>query len=178
MSTKSDINLALRVIGENGFDPAIADTGSPILGLKLVLELRPVQNYSNLLRELKRQNLINVSSSRSITSFTLTPAGAQRLQKSLIDDIKIPKQENWDQKWRLISFDIPLSHSSQRLQFTKHLRRLDFYMLQRSNWFIPYPCQNQLEQIAGYYNLWRYCAYMEVSHLDSLSEAKLRRHFF
>ncbi len=178
MSTKNDINTALKILGKNGFDPTIADTGSPILGLKLALELRSINDYSNLLRELKRQNLVTVNSSRSVTSFSLTPAGAQRLQKIMINEIVIPKPEVWDQKWRLLSFDVPLSASSQRLQFTKHLKEFGFFPLQKSLWIYPYPCYSELEQLAGHYNLWRYCVYMEISRLDPISATKLSRHFF
>lgn len=178
MDTRSAINLTLKILGRKGFEPTSFVAKSPLDGLKELLNHQPEVNTQNLLRELKRQSLVGISLKPNGVSFNLTPAGAHRLQNINITELAIPRPPVWDHKWRLIAFDVPLNYSANRLKFTKHLQQLDFYMLQRSIWLHPYPCFLELEQIAGFYNIWRYCSVMEVNGLDHKSTNKLMRHFF
>lgn len=135
-------------------------------------------NSVRVLSELRRQKLIDVNqSAKNKFAFNLTPAGAQRLQKIMIDEIIIPNQKPWDKKWRLVAFDIPVKNSKQRLYFLAELRRLNFYMLQRSLWLYPYPCFKQLGQLARHYNVLRYCSFFEVSQIDKLSAHRLLKYF-
>jgi DNA-binding transcriptional regulator PaaX len=109
--------------------------------------------------------------------YTLTPAGAYRLQEVIIDELTIPDQKRWDKKWRLVSFDVPVGQSRARQKFVEQLQELNFIMMQKSLWVYPFPCFEQVEQLAGHYNVMRYCTLMEIDRLDELNTRKLLRHY-
>ena len=50
-------------------------------------------------------------------------------------------------------------------------------MLQRSIWVHPFPCFDQVQQIASHFNVLRYCAFFEVLEIDKYSARRLLRRF-
>jgi DNA-binding transcriptional regulator PaaX len=179
MTTKAAINSALGVLGVAGLAGVTIVAPNAAQGLALLLKKSPAKNsdYKRILGELKRQGLVHIIQNDEQWTYMLTPAGAHRLQRVVIDSLNIPKPAKWDKKWRLVTFDVPIRQSKARAYFTSHLQSLGFMMLQRSLWVHPFPSFDQVEQIGGYYNVLRYCTLMEVDRLDELSTRKLLRHF-
>jgi DNA-binding transcriptional regulator PaaX len=132
-----------------------------------------VDNYQRVLAELKRQGLVHITQDEDRVRYTVTPAGAHRLQLMILDDINIEIPKKWDKKWRVVSFDVPANQSKQRAAFTQKLQKYNFIMLQKSVWVHPAPCFDQIEQLASYYNIMRYCTLLEVSRMDELTVKRL-----
>lgn len=179
MANRDNINEALKIIGSSGFSGLNLAAPSASRGLTLLLNRSPVQqvNASRLLYDLKRQALIDVASQAGRIRYTLTPAGAYRLQELTIDEICITRPKKWDKKWRLVAFDVPVKQSRQRQKFVKKLQALNFFMLQKSLWVHPFPCSSEVEEIASHYNVLRHCSLMEIVQTDKASARKLRHHF-
>ena len=65
----------------------------------------------------------------------------------------------WDKKWRVVIFDIPQELHNKRNIFRARLKSLGFYMIQKSIFVFPYPCEEELSrycnqlQIADYINV-------------------------
>lgn len=179
MTTRDGINGSLKIIGLKGLDGLSVKAPNALRGLGILLKSSPARTAdpSRILAELKRQGLVDISANAGNIKYTLTPAGAHRLQKISIDELKITTPKKWDKKWRVVTFDVPVSQSSQRVAFVERLQAFDFMMLQKSVWVHPAPCFAQVEQAAAYYNVLRWCTLMEVSRLDDLSARKLLRHF-
>lgn len=182
MTTRDGINLALKIIGLTGLEETIVVAPNDLQAINVLLRKKSnkTQNLpeDRILRELKRQCLVEISSLQDGQfSFALTLIGAKRLQQVIIDELTIPTPKKWDSKWRIVSFDIPVKSSKQRLYFTRHLRAMGFMMLQRSLWIHPFSCFDVIEQLAGYYNVLRYCSFFEVSKVDNLSARRLLRRF-
>ncbi len=182
MSTKQAINITLQLLGVAGLDGISIAAPNALQALDILLResSKPrIPNHERLLYELKRQGLVHISEfgGKGKVSLTLTPAGIHRLQRSIIDELEIPRQKPWDKKWRVITFDIPTRQSKQRAYFTRHLKSMGLYMLQRSIWIYPFPCFDQVEQVAGHFNVLRYCAFFEVSEIDKHSAQRLLRRF-
>lgn len=175
MRTRDGVNLALKAIGLAGLAglKIAAPNAIAALGHLLRKSRLPQRDLQKIMKELKRQGLIHVSQEKNSITLTLLPAGAHRLQGLKIDELEIPIPKKWDHKWRLIAFDVPVKQSKQRQYFTSHLNRLGFYMLQRSLWVYPYPCFKEAEQLAGHFNVLRYCAFAELSKLDEISIRRL-----
>ena len=55
----------------------------------------------------------------------------------------------WDKKWRLIVFDIPEEMHKERVNFRKKIKLLGFEMIQKSVFIFPYPCEEEIADIAG-----------------------------
>jgi len=59
------------------------------------------------------------------------------------------KHKKWDKKWRVVIFDIPKEFNKKRDIFRGKLKELGFYMLQKSVFIFPYPCENELEDLCS-----------------------------
>lgn len=53
----------------------------------------------------------------------------------------------WDKKWRIVIFDIPEELHKNRNQLRSKLKNIGFYMLQKSVFVVPYPCEKELGYI-------------------------------
>ncbi len=179
MKTKRVIDIALQVLGVAGLTGIRVMAPNALQGLAPFLKKTSIEesDYARLLKELKRQGLVHVTQSGDEVHYTLTPAGAYRLQEVIVDELVIPRPSKWDKHWRLVAFDIPVAQSRSRQKFVDKLQALNFTMLQKSLWAYPFPCFDQIEQLAGHYNVLRYCSLMEIDRLDELATRKLLRHF-
>lgn len=175
MDTKQGINQALKIIGKNGFSGKTVKDPSPSNALtKLLQNTKFKSNSEKILFELRRQSLVVVAKNSGSVKFTLTPAGAYRLQKVYVDEIQIEKPKKWDGKWRVVTFDVPNTQSKNRLSFTKHISKLGFTMIQKSLWVYPYPCAPEINKITDYYNLTRYCSFFTITEIDKTTLTKLK----
>lgn len=179
MRIKESINIALGELGVAGLAGITIVAPNALHGLAPLLQKTSVEasDHVRLLKELKRQGLVHITQNGSEVHYTLTPAGAYRLQEVIIDDLVIPRPSKWDKHWRLVAFDIPVAQTRSRQKFVDKLQKLNFMMLQKSLWAHPYPCFEQIEQLAGHYNVFRYCNLMEIDRLDDIASRKLIRHF-
>lgn len=57
------------------------------------------------------------------------------------------KYKKWDKKWRLVIFDIPRELNVKRDSLRQRLKYMGFFMLQRSVFVFPYPCEVELSDI-------------------------------
>lgn len=178
MSSRA-VNAALKAIGVAGLAGLVAVAPNATQGLALLLKKSKTKpsNYAKLMSDLKRRGLVHVVSDSDNHTYSLTPAGALRLQQLVIDELEIPEPKKWDKKWRLISFDIPVKYSAKRAEFTQQLQSRGFLMLHKSLWVHPFPCFSQIEKIASHYNVLRYCSFIQVEKFDELSTKRLLRHF-
>lgn len=180
VTTRDSINIVLKVVGAAGFIGIVIVAPNSAQALKLIMGKKSLAlqtNYSRLLTELKRRGLIIVNKNENSFQFNLTPAGLKKLQQVNIEELTIKKQKKWDKHWRIVTFDVPVRYSKQRMYFTKRLKILGFFMLQKSIWVHPYPCFDELELTAEHYNVMRFCTYMEIVKTDEMTARKLLRHF-
>lgn len=179
METKQAINEALKVFGQNGFSTVTVNSTTALKALARIIAKSPAAkaDHKRLLAELKRQSLVHIALQDDAYHFTLTPAGAYRLQQTLINELVIDLPQSWDGKWRIVSFDIPLNNSGQRAVFASRLKSLGMVMLQKSMWVHPAPCFEVVEKLAGHYNLLRYCTLIEATQMDEQSTRRLLKQF-
>lgn len=179
MTTRDGINAALKIIGLMGLAGTAVVAPNALQGLSLILKKSSAKksDHNRILKELKRQGLVHITQKDDTISYTLTPAGAHRLQRVMVEEVRIPRPKKWDKKWRIVTFDIPVKQSAGRAAFTQHLQNLGFFMIQKSMWVYPYPCFEQIDKIAGHYNILRYCTLLEVGRLDELSTRRLLSRF-
>ena len=83
---------------------------------------------------------------------TVTSAGVLQLQKLIrITDFKFLKSQPWDNKWRLLSYDVPETERQLRNELRALIKQADFTLLQRSLWITPYACEKLLEDLLDNY---------------------------
>ena len=180
VANRETVNEALRIIGLTGFSGTTITAPNASAGLVRLLSKSPAQpvDMNRLLYDLKRRGLLDVLKTAKQITYSLTPAGAYRLQALQLAQVHIPIPKAWDRKWRLVAFDVPINSSRQRQEFVAKLQSLNFFMLQKSLWVYPFPCFTQVGAIASYFNVLRYLSLIEVSALDQTSARRLYQHFF
>jgi DNA-binding transcriptional regulator PaaX len=179
MTTKDGINTTLKILGLSGLAGVSIVAPNATQGLKVLLNKSKKKDVNHLrtLAELKRQGLVHITQDEDRMHYTVTPAGVHRLQLLMLDEIVIDIPKKWDKKWRIVCFDVPSTKSKERAAFTHKLQKFNFVMLQKSMWIHPASCLEQIEQLASYYNVMRYCTLLEVSAMDELSTSKLLRRY-
>lgn len=95
--------------------------------------------------------------------------------KYKLDEMTIKSPTRWDQKWRVILFDIPENQKSLRDTLRMRLKQLGLLELQKSVFVHPYECRNEIDFVIELYNARRYVRFIEASHIDN--ELHLKRKF-
>ncbi|MEA2064671.1 MAG: CRISPR-associated endonuclease Cas2 [Patescibacteria group bacterium] len=91
--------------------------------------------------------------------------------KGLIKIIKIRakkkrKDYKWDDKWRVVIFDIPEKKRGKRNYFRKMLSDLGFQKLQNSVWASPYDNFKEIQEIIKYHNIAQFVVLMIVDKIS------------
>ena len=88
------------------------------------------------------------------------------------------KQRNpkWDGKWRLILFDIPVGLQQKRHSLRYRLQSINAYMVQKSVFAFPYPCEAEFGDWCGQLGISEHVDILLTDTLGS-KEAYARRHF-
>lgn len=137
---------------------------------------KPVQKYLKKLdakdreRELRR-TLSYIKYHKLVTDnykhgLKITDKARNRLEQLDIEQLEIP-QKKWDNKWRIIFYDIPEKHKSARNALGSKLRELGCLQLQRSVWVHPLPCQDEINAVAMAYEIEKYVTYIVASHINN-----------
>lgn len=148
-------------------------------GLAKALPLLKKVNVKRINQELKRlhkRGLVEIVKRRNgVSEIKLTKAGKNKLARFKIDNLKIERPKQWDGKWRLIIFDIPIQKNQNRELLRRKMKKLGLFKLQNSVFIYPYPCFEVVKFIRDYFQVGYEVEYMEVSNLES--QDKLIAHF-
>jgi len=96
----------------------------------------------------------------------ITRKGKKIVREFDIDSLKLKKQENWDGKWRVIAFDVPVSKNQNRRAFTEKIKELGFIMVQRSIWAYPFECYEELMMMRKFYGIEEYVSYFKAVEVE------------
>lgn len=88
--------------------------------------------------------------------------------------IKI-KRKKWDQKWRVVVFDVWENTRSKRDALRYEIKNFGFIQLQRSVWIYPYECAEFIELLKTDLSFGKNIRYMVLEKLDH--DDKLRKYF-
>lgn len=119
------------------------------------------------IERLEKQRLISVSYTGSKQTIEITNAGRKRILKLALDELEIKKPKLWDQKWRLVSYDIPRQDNGAREFFRQYLHYWGFYPLHASVYLHAYPCENEIEFLREYLGIGEYVRIFQVSKLEN-----------
>lgn len=101
---------------------------------------------------------------------TLTRGGRSALSSLTIDDLSIERPRDWDEKWRVVMFDIPMSTSRSRIPFRQKLQDLGFEMYQKSVFVYPFECREEVNLVAQHFGVQQYIRYLVVEEMSDMHE--------
>lgn len=134
------------------------------------------QNLSRTVRRLYQAKLVTEKLERDgSVSLVLTPEGRKRIRQSEQKIIRIKKPPRWDEKWRVVLFDVPEEKRSLRDIFRRHLQGIGFREFQKSVFIFPYECEREIASLIKLYDAKEYFQYLLVF---DVSDARRFRKIF
>jgi len=101
------------------------------------------------------------------TTFILSENGKQKALRFNIDKLEIKKPAKWDEKWRIVMFDIPEKMRKLRDSLRMHFREIGLIELQKSVFVFPYPCSKEIEFILEFYNARKHVRFVLAETIDN-----------
>lgn len=86
--------------------------------------------------------------------------------------MKIPHPKVWDEKWRIVLFDIPETKREARDSFRDHLTHLGFWELQKSVSVYPFDCKNEIEFLTELHNIRADVRFIIADQIDNETHLK------
>ncbi|MGC9603111.1 MAG: hypothetical protein ABSF47_01420 [Minisyncoccia bacterium] len=139
----------------------------------------------NLLKKREQRKYLKQSLRRLIDSkflidngdeFVPTARGVIHFSRILSLNKKISSAPRpWDNKWRLVSFDVPGQYNKDRSQIRSLLKEFGFCLLQKSVWICPNSISKKFWDVLVKSNLDRYCKTMVVEVIEG--DEDLRKYF-
>ena len=124
------------------------------IALKRLDKRSKARNARGLVRYMEKSGLVDcLQSTDGDMHINATKKGINRYTRAEFRDMNLAIPRVWDEKWRLVLFDIPETHRNSRKAFSAKLRDLGFYKLQRSAWIHPYECAKEVEIMQQVYQI-------------------------
>jgi DNA-binding transcriptional regulator PaaX len=105
----------------------------------------------------------------------LTAQGKQKALTYDFEKMEIKKPQKWDEKWRVVLFDIPENRKKIRDALRFHLKNLGLYEFQKSVFVHPYDCQDEIDYLIEFYDIRRFVRFIVADSIDN--ELHLKKHF-
>lgn len=115
---------------------------------------------------LRREKLVRIVERDGEQIVELTKHGRRRIIKYSLENLSIDRQTSWDERWRLVLYDVPHQRRQLRDIFRQTLKTLGFYQLQESVWLYPYPCEQQITFLREYYGVGNEVLYIVATKLE------------
>ncbi|MCX6752700.1 MAG: CRISPR-associated endonuclease Cas2 [Candidatus Nomurabacteria bacterium] len=132
-------------------------------------------SFNRSLERLKKNDLIFWEKINGKNLVRLTSKGEAKLRQLEINDFKIKKPRRWDQKWRLLAFDIKEERRGLRNKIRHTLRQIGFIRLQDSVWVYPYDCEDLVMLLKADFKIGKDLIYIIA---DSIENDKFLRKEF
>ncbi len=143
-----------------------------VIGPSPRLKRRVSQKYSELIA----QGIFRRTNGQSGPRIELTEKGMKIAEELAEREEVRPKvQKKWDQKWRIIMFDIWERRRKVRDELREILKEIGFVKVQNSAWAYPYPCEKLLVFLRTHLKLGPSILYIVADEIEH--DEKLRKHF-
>lgn len=163
--------------------------GGAVFGLSLMIPTAPMvlapfildrkrfdqSTFNQTIDRFKKQKLVEIVEESGQTLVKITDSGRVRALRYKLSEVQVKKPKVWDKKWRLVIFDIPEKFKRMREIFREHLKSMGFYMLQKSVWVYPYPCESEIEFLRQVYSVSVDVTYILAEKIEN--EEGLEAHF-
>ena len=141
-----------------------------VVGPSTSLKRRVSQKYSELIA----QGIFKRINSSGGSRIELTEKG-KRLAEGLAlrDELRPERQRKWDQKWRIIMFDVWERRRKVRDELRQTLKEVGFVKIQDSAWAYPYPCEKLLIFLRTHLKLGRGILYVVADEIEHDEQFRL-----
>lgn len=174
----------LKAIGVAGM--VLVALSSPYGGAAVIKEIQRRSKYNeyrykraqfmSALWYLRKKKYVEVMGQEGTElKIKITAKGVEKMKRFDFDNLKLSKSNLWDQKWRIVIFDIPEKKKYARDVLRNKLVELGFYKLQNSVWTCPWDCIDEIVFIRKFLEIEPYVSIVLADAIDE--EMKIRRKF-
>jgi len=124
---------------------------------RIELEGILIDRFSERVSYLEKQGYIEINNKNNSISIT---------RKGKIKHLENSSNNKIDNKWRILSFDIPENISSKRDRFRRSIKRIGYKQVQKSLWACPFIKADEVDLIIDEYDIRNYVAYFIIEKTD------------
>lgn len=128
------------------------------------------REFKRTVKRLTNAGVLETSFEGEEYNIRLSKKGTKQAIEYSLDDITIKPPKKWDNKWRIVLFDIPEAKKRARDAFKCRLVQLDFRLIQKSVYILPYPCEKELQYIVSVYEITQYVKFIVADYIDGQDE--------
>jgi len=132
-------------------------------------------SFNRSLDRLKKNGLILWEKTDKGNFARLTPKGEAKLRRLELNDYQLKRPKRWDEKWRLLAFDIKEERKSLRNRVRHTLRQIGFVRLQDSLWVYPYDCEDLIMLFKTDFKIGKDLLYIIADSIEN--DKNLRKEF-
>lgn len=154
---------------------AVAPNTIQLLG-KFERTRRFVYQTNSVLSRLAAKGHIRFETKNGKKVVTITPAGLRALEiQTETSAIRARRPKRWDNRWRMVMFDIPETRKRDRDNLRRTMIEAGFVCFQDSVWVFPYDCEDLVTLLKIDRRLGNAVRYAIVEKLEN--DTELRNHF-
>lgn len=155
---KTYLNMTKEILKALAFGAGIALALSSPQGTRRLLKgIKEEWNHKSTKRALERlreRKLVGFHETEDGTIHVLiTQEGRRKVQGWELETLKIEKPRRWDDRWRVVAFDIAEKRKKAREAMRGMLKQLGFYQLQKSMFVHSYPCEAEIALIKKIFHI-------------------------
>ncbi len=140
-----------------------------------VLPPDPRQRLRETAARLARKGWVSFEEKNGRTQMRITRKGMREISRVNLGAYTIRAPSRWDERWRVVIFDIPEKRRVDRIRIRNLLVQLGFYRLQDSVWVHPYDCEEIITLIKAEYKFGTSVRYLVADVIEF--ENPIRTHF-
>lgn len=100
-------------------------------------------------------------------TLVLSEKGHQRALTYDIDSILIKPMKKWDEKWRMVIFDIPERFKKARNSLSLTLKNMGLHRLQKSVFVHPFECKDEVDFVVEFWRVRPFVRYIVTHSIDN-----------
>lgn len=143
--------------------------------LDLVLPRDPKQRLRETAARLRRKGFVTFEERGGKKHLRITTKGKSHIEKLDLGAYAIGRPLRWDERWRVVIFDVPERQRAARMKLRGLLGQLGFYRLQDSVWVHPFDCEEIVALIKTHFRLGLGVRYLIADAIEF--DQPLRKHF-
>lgn len=156
--------------------PYFAATMLPEIIKLIIKNKNEKKKFCSTFSRLKKQGLIKIINRNGQIYISLTKEGKNKAGKYQFDSLAIKRPRKWDDKWRILIFDIEERHRERREALRGKLKQLSLFKLQDSVWIHPFDFQKEHDLLRSFFGLTN--EEMQIIIADKIENDKKIKQFF
>ena len=161
--------ILFSVYAAGGVLEMFIENSSPYRWRSWAIHGKDYKSYRSSVYNSRRRGLLEIENKSGKKFIKLTKKGQLEV---LLAKAKMPREKNWDGKWRLIIFDIPENAKHHRDQLRDLLKKNDFRKLQASVYVNPYALNREAVQYLQETGLNEFIRILKVEEMDNDKDLK------